>query len=90
MNRSCLFSCAAMLLFAASATYSQTGNAIVKGAVTDPSGSAVTQAKVRLTNANTNVSRDGVTSSEGLYYFGDVTIHSPLKVLALRNFQGRS
>jgi hypothetical protein len=72
MNRSSLISYVAALLLAALPAYAQTGNAIVKGAVTDPSGSAVAQAKVRLTNTNTNVSRDAVTSGEGFYYFGDV------------------
>ena len=62
----------ALLLVALFPAYSQTGNAIVRGAVTDPSGSSVADAKVRLLNTRTNVARDAVTSSEGLYYFGDV------------------
>jgi hypothetical protein len=62
---------AAMLLISAVAS-AQTGNAIVKGAVSDATGSVVPRANVRLTNAATNVARVTTTSAEGLYYFGDI------------------
>ncbi|HUS05548.1 MAG TPA: TonB-dependent receptor, partial [Bryobacteraceae bacterium] len=63
---------AAALMLSAVVGFSQTGNAIVKGAVTDASGATVPSAKVRLTNTETNVARTADASSEGLYYFGDV------------------
>src|SRR5687767_10224037 len=75
---------AAAVLIAAVPIFSQTGNAIVKGSVTDPSGSVIPQAKVSLTNTGTNVVRTTAVSAEGLYYLGDVqpgsyalTIESP-------------
>ena len=50
----------------------QTGNAIVKGSVTDSSGSLVAGARVRLLNVATNIAAETAASGEGLYYFADV------------------
>jgi hypothetical protein len=63
---------APLLLLASGAMQAQTGNAVVKGAVTDSSGSIVPAAKVVLQNVSTNVASANATSAEGLYYFADV------------------
>jgi Carboxypeptidase regulatory-like domain/TonB dependent receptor len=52
--------------------WSQAGNGIVKGSVVDASGSIVQGSKVRLTNRDTNISRQDTTSSEGYFYFGQI------------------
>lgn len=71
MGKAILRSLAALLLLFA-AMWGQSGNGIVKGTVTDPSGSVVSGASVRLTNRDTNIQRTGNSSVEGLYYFGDI------------------
>jgi hypothetical protein len=66
--------CCSILLFAFSASpaFSQAVNATLLGTVTDPSGAAVPNAKVTLTEANTNVSRTGQTNESGNFVFSDV------------------
>lgn len=63
---------ACILLLAGVTVRAQTGNAIVRGAVTDASGSVVPTAKVRLQNVATNIISETSTSTDGLYYFADV------------------
>ncbi len=50
----------------------QTGSGTVRGTVYDASRSAVLGANTILTNDDTNISRQAVSSSVGIYYFGDI------------------
>jgi len=61
-----------LLLLASSAAYAQTGNGVVKGTVQDPARAVVPGAKVVLTNQDTNVPREALSTSEGLYSFAEV------------------
>src|SRR4051812_30159471 len=55
------------LAFLAGETRAQTDLSTIRGAVSDPSGSAVPAAKLTLTNVETNISREAVTTGEGDY-----------------------
>src|SRR5436309_16008702 len=66
------------------AAWGQTGNGLIKGVVSDASSAIVSAAKITLVNSETNVRRDAVSSSVGIYYFGEVppgpytlTVESP-------------
>jgi Carboxypeptidase regulatory-like domain/TonB dependent receptor len=52
--------------------FAQTFSASITGIVTDPSGSVVQGAKVRLRNMNTNDTRESVSNSVGLYRFDNL------------------
>src|SRR5207248_2925536 len=54
------------------ATRAQTGNGVVKGTVTDASSAVVSNAKLALTNTETNIRREVGSSSLGVYYFGEI------------------
>ena len=56
------------ILITAGSTWAQY-NANIQGNVTDPSGAAVTQAKVQLENMATHVSAATTTNAEGVYRF---------------------
>jgi hypothetical protein len=56
-------------LVLASSGFSQTTSTTILGTVTDPSGAAVTGAKVTATNVRTQVKREDVTTSTGDYSF---------------------
>jgi hypothetical protein len=58
--------------FSAVAAWSQAVNSTVLGTVTDSTGAVVVGAKVTLTEANTNVSRNGQTNESGNFVFPDV------------------
>ncbi len=58
-------------MFVATA-YSQAVNGTVLGTVTDASGAVVPNAKVTITETNTNVSRSGQTNESGNFVFPDV------------------
>lgn len=60
------------VLFCIQQASAQSGSGVVKGAVTDASGSVIQGAKVRLTNQDTNIVRQDTTSSDGGYYFGQI------------------
>lgn len=49
------------------AVQAQSGSATLQGTVTDPSGAVVPDAKIRITAQLTDVSRDVVSNSDGLY-----------------------
>jgi outer membrane receptor protein involved in Fe transport len=49
------------------AVHAQSGGATLQGAVTDPSGAVVPNAKISITSELTGVSRDVVSNSDGLY-----------------------
>ena len=54
-----------VVLLLAAAAQAQTGNGVVKGAVSDASGSLVPGAKVRLENKATNVVSQTTTATDG-------------------------
>jgi len=60
---------ALLSLVVASSGFSQTTSTTILGTVTDPSGAAVTGAKVTATNTRTQVKREDVTTSTGDYSF---------------------
>ena len=63
--------CALAVLSLATA-YSQAVNATVVGTVTDSTGAVVVNAKVTLTESNTNISRTGLANDSGNFVFADV------------------
>src|SRR6478672_1048728 len=52
--------------------WGQAGFAVVRGTVQDTSKAVVPAAKIKLTNTDTNIVRDVVSSPEGSYYFGAI------------------
>ncbi|HBY59109.1 MAG TPA: hypothetical protein DEH78_04765, partial [Solibacterales bacterium] len=56
-----------LLLLAATSTFAQIRSAVVIGAVTDPSGAAVPNAVIKLTNEETNVVSETKTNEAGLF-----------------------
>jgi hypothetical protein len=64
--------CAVIVLCSSGILKGQAGNGTVKGTLQDASGAIVAGGKVRLTNLDTNVSRSADTSTEGLYFFGNI------------------
>ncbi len=83
MLRSVISVIACLILFLATmslATMAQLPTATLNGTITDPSGTAVPGAKVRITNQATGVSRETNSDSGGLYIFanlppGDYTLN---------------
>lgn len=63
---------ALLMSLSSQAVWAQAGSGVVKGTVTDASGSVVQRSKVRLTNQDTNITRQDTTSEEGIYYFGQI------------------
>ncbi|MBV6430471.1 MAG: hypothetical protein IANPNBLG_00584 [Bryobacteraceae bacterium] len=61
-----------LFFFLSVAAWSQTGNGTVRGAIRDATGGIVPNAKVSLVAQNTNVRRETVSSSVGIYYFGEL------------------
>jgi hypothetical protein len=59
----------AMVLFAAAALTAQVEQASITGLVTDPTGASIPNAKVKITNADTQVSARGETNGQGNYNF---------------------
>jgi outer membrane receptor protein involved in Fe transport len=58
-----------LLCAMSSITWSQTVQGVITGTVTDPSGAAVPNATVTITNAGTNASQSATTGSDGTYRF---------------------
>jgi hypothetical protein len=69
--RMAIFLAALVLLFAAQGLAQE---ATIVGTVTDPSGAAVANAKVTLTNTDTNISKDLTTNDGGQYTAVDIHI----------------
>lgn len=59
-----------------------TGLSTISGTVTDTSGAVVPQAKVKITNLATGVSRDSVTNGTG-YYEAGALLPGKYKILVL-------
>src|ERR1700730_5261917 len=73
-----------LMAFCSTLAFSQAVNATVVGTVRDATGAVVVNAKVTLTEANTNVSHTGNTNESGNFNFADVppgayfvTVESP-------------
>jgi hypothetical protein len=64
------------LLFASPHGRAQSTGGRIRGTVTDPSGGAVSGAKVVLLNEGTNTSREAQTSATGEYLFLEVPVGS--------------
>jgi hypothetical protein len=68
--------CAFMVIFAgllALPVYAQVPTGTINGRVTDPGGAVVAGAQVAALNQSTNVSRETVTNTDGLYVLTDLT-----------------
>ncbi len=63
------FSLLAVVLWSAIAALAQETRATLSGTVTDPTGSVITSAKVRLANRDTGVTFDAATNEAGQYRF---------------------
>src|SRR5579871_861817 len=75
-----------LLLVFATSVWAQ--EATIVGTVTDPSGATVTNAKVTVTNLDTNISKDFMTNDSGQYVAVDVHIgHYNIKV-EMSGFKG--
>lgn len=60
----------AILVFLSSVmSFGQTDLSTIRGAVSDPTGAAVPNAKITLTDVETNVSREAMSTSDGVYEF---------------------
>ena len=76
--------CALSTVFFAPAAYTQGGNAVLSGTVTDPTGAAVPGAHVTATNIDTNLVLNSDSNASGLYRFptlppGKYTITTEMK-----------
>ena len=64
------------------------GTASVQGTVTDPTGAAVPNASITLTNVDTNVARTTVTDSSGLYSLPNVAVGPYSLTVTASGFSG--
>ncbi len=71
-----LLVCAGVSLLASPFAGAQSTGGRIRGTVTDPSGAAVTGAKVTLINEATNAPREALTSATGEYLFLEVPVGS--------------
>ncbi len=72
-----LFALLALFLFpGVISTSAQSTGGRIRGTVTDPSGGAITGAKVTLTNEATNIAREVQTGTNGEYLFLEVPVGS--------------
>lgn len=62
----------ALVSFGSITTVGQTGASTVRGTVVDPNGQVVSGATVKLTNTETNTSRDQSTGESGVFVFDQV------------------
>ena len=71
----------------ANRVFAQSSSSGLNGVVTDPSGAAVPNADVKLTNVDTNVERDTKTNGSGNYFFNNVPPARYTLVITARSFQ---
>src|SRR5215475_1862470 len=57
------------VLYLASGTAAQTVQGVIEGSITDPSGAAVPDAVVTITNNGTNATQSATSGSDGTYRF---------------------
>jgi hypothetical protein len=70
----CRFAFSVLLVsFLASIVHAQVPTGTINGRVTDPGNAVVTGAQVVVVNQSTNVPRETVTNSDGLYLFSDLS-----------------
>jgi hypothetical protein len=62
-----------LIAFSALLTRAQLPTGTINGRVTDPGNAVVTNARIVATNQSTNVARETVTNSDGLYVFSELT-----------------
>lgn len=85
--RTLLALCTSVLLLAlCGVALSQSVQGVITGTVTDPSGGAVPNATVTLTNSGTNVSQTQTTGSDGSYRFSLVPPGSYIVTVKATNF----
>jgi hypothetical protein len=72
MRRCCLY--LLLLLATASLAFSQVGNGIITGTVTDPAGAVIPGASVEAVNSATSVSYAAVTTNTGNYTITDLPV----------------
>ncbi len=78
-----MLACLAFCIFTANAQ----NKASLQGTVLDPKGTTVVGAKVTVTNQETGVSRDAVTSGEGFYRVGELPPGKYTIVIAAPGFK---
>ena len=61
-------------IFSSAALLAQTANGRVLGTITDPSGAAITGAKVTVINTDTHLPRETATDKEGTFQVLDLPI----------------
>jgi len=79
------------LFICCAAAWPQASNSTVRGAVTDAQSAVIPGAKVVLVNTATNVSREMLTNSAGLYVFPNVTpgsYHVKVEFARMQPFEG--
>ncbi|HEV2486528.1 MAG TPA: carboxypeptidase-like regulatory domain-containing protein [Terracidiphilus sp.] len=82
-----LFTLLGLTILPVNPVFSQSSSSGINGVVTDPSGAAVSGAKVTLRNADTNVERDTVSNGSGNYFFGNVPPARYTLTFTARTFQ---
>jgi hypothetical protein len=86
---SCFALLVALILCASPIVYAQSaGSASVQGTVTDPTGAAVPDATLTLTNTDTHVARSTVTDAAGLYSLPNVSVGPYSLTVAASGFSG--
>src|SRR3712207_2349199 len=78
----------ALLVFVSAAPVAAqqtTGN--VRGVVADPNGAAVPNARVRITNRQTNISQDAQTNDSGEYQFNNLLTGDYAVTVEAANFK---
>src|SRR5882757_6697980 len=78
--------CALAVLCVATA-YSQAVNGTLLGTVTDSTGAVVPNAKVTITETNTNISRANTSNESGNYVFPDVAPGTYAVVVEITGFK---
>jgi hypothetical protein len=63
-----------LLIAFSAAAVAQSGTGTIQGTITDASGAVLTNAKVTVTNMNTNVTRTAVTDTSGNYAFPSLAL----------------
>src|SRR5438045_8597617 len=77
----------AFVVLAAVSLMAQTFRGTILGPVTDPSGAAVTGAKVTAKNVNTGLERTTQTSADGSYSIPELPIGTYTVTVSQRGFQ---
>ena len=72
MTKHFLSICVAIFLISTAAFAQEIGGATLNGTVSDPSGAAITNAKVTATQTSTGVARMTQTSGAGVYAFSSL------------------